>query len=75
MAKIILRLTCKEDSFIPHWCKVYLVEHKDSVYLYITSSIHVKRLCKSGVSYSLGYLRDKCILQDSHYISLVSRFK
>ena len=75
MTKIILRLTTKEDSFIPHWCKVYLVEHKDSVYLYITSRIHVRRLSKSSVTYSLSYLRDRCILQDTHYITLISRFK
>lgn len=75
MTKIILRLTCKEDSFIPYGCKVYLVEHKYSVYMYITSKIHNRRLCKSSVSYSLKYLRARSILLDSHYIALVSRFK
>lgn len=75
MTRIILRLSCNEDNFIPYWCKVYLVQHGGSVYMYITSRIHVKRLCKSGVSYSLSYLRDRGILQDTHYIKLVSRFK
>lgn len=73
--RIVGRITHREDSYIPFWCKVYVVEHRGSYYLYITSRIHKTRLRKSGVSYSYQYMQSKDITQDSHYINLVTPFK
>ena len=75
MAKIVRRYTKESDPFIPFYCKVYVVQHNDSFYLYLTSRIHKKRLHKHTVSYSLEYLQSKPLFNDSDYIKFISRFK
>lgn len=74
-ARIVRRITHREDSYVPSWCKVYVVECSGDYYLYITSRIHKTRLRKSGVSYSYGYIVSKDITKDSHYITLITPFK
>lgn len=75
LPRVVRRITHREDSYIPFWCEVYVVEYGDTFYLYITSSIHTARLRKAGISYSRCYMATHDITRDSHYIGLITPFK